>query len=55
MAMSFADGKFSHVAATGILRSALNGSFTLPLHPANATNVFSFMASDDEYSGRRAF
>lgn len=52
MAISTADGKFSQATATGLKRSALNGSFTLPVKPANATQLFLFMASRDreEYS-----
>lgn len=55
MAVSYVDGKFSQATPTGLLRSALNGSFALPLHPTNATHVFLFMASGDGYSGSRAF
>jgi hypothetical protein len=57
MAISFADGKFSQVTATGIVRNALQGSFNLPLKPVNATHVYLFMASTDreEYSGSCAF
>ena len=52
MVVSWADGKFSRVTATGIVRSALQGSFQLPLKPVNATHVYLFMASSDkeEYS-----
>jgi hypothetical protein len=52
MAVSFADGKFSKVTPTGLLRSALNGTFTLPQKPANASHLYLFMASADreEYS-----
>jgi len=52
MAVSFADGKFSPVMGTGIVRSVLNGTFQLPLKPANATHLYLFMASSDreEYS-----
>jgi hypothetical protein len=52
MIVSYADGKFSKVTATGIVRSALNGSFQLPLKPVNASHLYLFMASSDkeEYS-----
>jgi hypothetical protein len=50
MVVSYTDGLFSPVTATGILRSALQGSFTLPVKPVNATHVFLFMASADRES-----
>ena len=52
MVVSYADGNFSQVTATGIVRGAKNGSFALPLHPITATHVYLFMASRDrqEYS-----
>jgi hypothetical protein len=57
MVVSFADGKFSQLTATGIVRSDLQGSFKLPPKPVNATHVYLFMASSDkeEYSGSCAF
>ncbi|HLN72923.1 MAG: DUF6266 family protein [Methylococcaceae bacterium] len=57
MAMSYADGKFSKIIATGIKRGDLNGSFILPAKPAGATHVFLLMASADgeNYSTSIAF
>ena len=57
MVVSYSDGKFSPIKATGILRSALQGSFTLSVKPLNATHIYLFMASADreEYSGSCAF
>ena len=57
MVVSSANGKFSQVTATGLKRGDLNGSFTLPPKPANATHLYLFMASRDreEYSGSCAF
>jgi len=52
MVVSFADDKFSPITATGIVRGAKKGSFSLPLHPTTATHIYLFMASRDreEYS-----
>jgi len=47
MVMSYAEGKFSRVTETGIVRGTMNGSFELPLHPTSATHVYLFMASRD--------
>ena len=47
MAVSAADGNYSAMTYTGLLRSTQNGSFTLPLKPANATHVYLFFASPD--------
>jgi len=57
MVVSFADGKFSPVTPTGIVRGAKNGSFSLPLNPTNATHFYLFMASAnrEECSGSSAF
>ena len=57
MVVSYSDGKFSPIKATGILRSALQGSFTLSVKPLNATHIYLFMASADreEYSGNCVF
>ena len=57
MVVSYSDGKFSPIKTTGILRSALQGTFTLPVKPLNATHIYLFMASADreEYSGNCAF
>lgn len=52
MAISYANGQFSVVTATGLKRSALGGSFSLPLQPTDASHLYLFMASGDrnEYS-----
>jgi hypothetical protein len=55
MVVSYADGKFSSVTTTGLKRSDLQGSFKLPIKPANATHFYLFMASSEEYSGSCAF
>jgi hypothetical protein len=59
MAVSYVDGRFSKVMATGLLRSALSGSFALPQAPGPVpqapSHLFLFMGSSDEYSGSRAF
>lgn len=47
MAVSAADGHYSALTSTGLLRSAQNGSFTLPVKPADATHVYLFFASQD--------
>lgn len=47
MAVSYADGQFSPITATGLKRSQLSGSFALPVKPVGATHVFLFMASAD--------
>ena len=47
MAVSAADGHYSAMTSTGLLRSAKNGSFTLPEKPADATHVYLFFASQD--------
>lgn len=47
LAISYADGKFSKIIATGLKRSYLKGSFTLPAKPENVSHVFLFMASDN--------
>jgi len=52
MVQSYADGHFSAITATGLQRSNLGGTFTLPLQPSNASHVYLLMASGDgkEYS-----
>ena len=57
MAVSYADGKYSHVTASGIVRGAMNGSFALPQHPTAATHIYLFFASGDEkdYTGSVCF
>jgi len=47
MAVSAVDGHYSAMISTGLLRSAQNGSFTLPVWPANVTHVYLFFASED--------
>lgn len=47
MVVSYADGQFSPITATGLKRSQLNGTFALPVKPVGATHVFLFMASAD--------
>ena len=47
MAMSYAEGKFSKIIATGLKRADLQGSFTLPAKPVNATHVYLFTTSED--------
>ncbi|HEY3373382.1 MAG TPA: hypothetical protein VGK10_21235 [Prolixibacteraceae bacterium] len=57
MVVSYADGQFSHVTATGLVRSAKGGSFKMPVQPVNASHLYLFMASGngEEYSGSCAF
>ena len=47
MAVSAVDGHYSVLIPTGPLRSAQNGSFTLPEKPVDATHVYLFFASAD--------
>ncbi|HAH23038.1 MAG TPA: hypothetical protein DCL77_04625, partial [Prolixibacteraceae bacterium] len=47
MVVSFVDGKFSPVTATGLVRGAKSGSFELPTKPVNATHIYLFMASSN--------
>ena len=47
MAVSATNGHYSAMTATGLLRSAENGSFTLPVKPVDATHVYLFFASQD--------
>lgn len=47
MAITWADGKFSQIMATGLKRSQGNGMLMLPANPVNASHVFLFMASAD--------
>jgi len=47
MAVSATDGHYSALTPIGLLRSAQNGSFTLPVKPADATHVYLFFASAD--------
>jgi len=45
MAISSADGKFSLIIPTGILRGAMNGSFELLPKPEAPTHIYLFFAS----------
>jgi len=47
MAVSATDGHYSALTSTGLLRSAQNGSFTLPVKPVDATHIYLFFASQD--------
>ena len=47
MAVSAADGHYSALTPTGLLRSAKNGTFTLPVKPVDATHMYLFFASQD--------
>jgi len=57
MVISAADGKYSDILATGILRGQLNGSFELPALPAPATQIYLFFGSKDrrDYSESACF
>ena len=48
MAVSAADGHYSAMTPTGLLRSAQGGTFTLPVKPVSATHVYLFFASPDK-------
>jgi len=56
-AVSATDGHYSALTPTDLLRSAKNGTFTLPVWPANATDVYLFFASQDgmDYTGSVCF
>ena len=47
MVLSAADGKYSDITATGLVRDALKGSFELPQLPVSATHIYLFFASQD--------
>ena len=47
MVISFADGIYSDIMDTGLVRSDLNGSFELPIEPKAATHIYLFFASRD--------
>jgi len=47
MAISAADGQYSDIVETGILRGQLNGSFELPELPTPATHIYLFFGSKD--------
>ena len=52
MVINSADGKFSQILNTGLIRGARGGSLALPVKPVNVTHVYLFFASRDrnEYS-----
>ena len=47
MAISAADGNYSELTATGIIRNTQNGTFELPQLPNSATHIYLFFASKD--------
>lgn len=47
MVISAADGHYSEITTTGLVRSALTGSFELPAQPVAATHVYLFFGSLD--------
>ena len=47
IAISSANGKYSDIVETGILRGQLSGSFELPKLPAPATHIYLFFGSRD--------
>ena len=47
MAISAADGQYSDILITGILRGSLGGSFELPGLPTPATHIYLFFGSRD--------
>jgi hypothetical protein len=47
MVISAADGNYSDITSTGLVRSALTGSFELPALPAAATHIYLFFGSID--------
>ena len=48
MVVSFVNGAYSQLTATGLIRSAKNGLFELPTLPKSATHVYLFLASGDK-------
>lgn len=57
MVISFADGIYSDITDTGLVRNDLNGSFELPVGPINATHIYLFFESKNRrnYSGSICF
>lgn len=57
MAISSAEGKYSSITPTGILRGATNGSFELPPQPSAFTHTYLFFASRnrEEYTQSMCF
>jgi len=47
LVISAADGNYSDITATGIVRNALTGSFELPAQPVAATHIYLFFSSLD--------
>jgi hypothetical protein len=47
MGISAGNGHYSDVISTGIRRGALNGTFQLPVLPAEATHIYLFYGSMD--------
>ena len=47
MVISAADGQYSDITVTGLVRSALGGSFELPALPVAATHIYLFFGSID--------
>lgn len=48
MVISAGNGTFSYLTSTGLTRGAANGSFELPVIPAEATHLYLFFASADK-------
>lgn len=57
MAVSFANGQYSQLTPTGLVRSSLNGSLELPVTRIAATHIYLFLASADkkDYTGSMCF
>ena len=57
MAVCSADGHYSSMTSTGLLRSSLGGFFIVPVWPSNAKYVYLFFASQDrlEYTASVCF
>lgn len=57
IAVSYANGQYSQLTVTGLVRGSLNGSFELPETRKAATHIYLFMASTDkkEYTGSVCF
>lgn len=48
MVISAGNGVSSYLSPTGLVRGAVNGTFELPLYPAEATYLYLFFASADK-------
>jgi len=57
MAVSYANGQYSQLKGTGLIRNALHGSFELPETRIPATHIYLFLASADkkDYTGSVCF